>query len=109
LPRTAAAAAAIIFFALLVLPPLIAHYAPIRAIAIFSAFYRSGALVFGGGHVVLALLENAVVTPGWVTQQSFSGGIWRGAGAVRTAVLLCHLSRYVRGPDQDQEQAGGAT
>ncbi len=74
LPRAAAGAAAIIFFALLFLPPLIVHYAPIRAIAIFSAFYRSGALVFGGGHVVLPLLENAVVTPGWVTQQPFLAG-----------------------------------
>jgi len=74
LPRAAAGAAAIIFFALLFLPPLIVHYAPIRAIVIFSAFYRSGALVFGGGHVVLPLLENAVVTPGWVTQQPFLAG-----------------------------------
>jgi chromate transporter len=74
LPKAAAAAAAIIFFALLVLPPLIAHYVPIRAIAIFSAFYRSGALVFGGGHVVLPLLENAFVTPGWVRQESFLEG-----------------------------------
>jgi chromate transporter len=74
LPKAAAAAAAIIFFALLVLPPLVAHYVPIRAIAIFSAFYRSGALVFGGGHVVLPLLENAFVTPGWVRQESFLEG-----------------------------------
>ncbi len=74
LPRAAAGAAAIIFFALLVLPPLIVHHAPIRAIVIFSAFYRSGALVFGGGHVVLPLIENTVVTPGWVTQQSFLAG-----------------------------------
>jgi chromate transporter len=74
LPKAAAAAAAIIFFALLVVPPLIAHYVPIRAIAIFSAFYRSGALVFGGGHVVLPLLENAFVTPGWVRQESFLEG-----------------------------------
>ena len=42
--------------------------------AIFSTFYRSGALVFGGGHVVLPLLENAVVTPGLVSQQSFLAG-----------------------------------
>ena len=39
-----------------------------------SAFYLSGALVFGGGHVVLPLLEHAVVSPGWVTQASFLTG-----------------------------------
>ena len=39
-----------------------------------SAFYLSGALVFGGGHVVLPLLEHAVVSPGWVTQPSFLTG-----------------------------------
>jgi chromate transporter len=39
-----------------------------------SAFYLSGAVVFGGGHVVLPLLEHAVVSPGWVTQASFLTG-----------------------------------
>jgi chromate transporter len=43
-------------------------------LAVISAFYRTGALVFGGGHVVLPLLENAVVSPGWVDQQSFLSG-----------------------------------
>jgi chromate transporter len=42
--------------------------------ALASAFYRSGALVFGGGHVVLPLLRDAVVTPGWVTPQVFLAG-----------------------------------
>jgi chromate transporter len=39
-----------------------------------SAFYQSGALVFGGGHVVLPLLEHAVVSPGWVTEPTFLAG-----------------------------------
>jgi len=43
-------------------------------VAFFDAFYRSGALVFGGGHVVLPLLQNAVVAPGWVTPQAFLAG-----------------------------------
>lgn len=73
-PKTAGAIAATIFLTLLVLPPLIAHYISAPGIAIFSAFYRSGALVFGGGHVVLPLLEDAVVTPGWVTQRTFLAG-----------------------------------
>ena len=40
----------------------------------FSAFYRSGGLVFGGGHVVLPLLRDAVVTPGWVSDNAFLAG-----------------------------------
>lgn len=43
-------------------------------IAMFDAFYRSGALVFGGGHVVLPLLSNAFVTPGWIDQDFFLAG-----------------------------------
>jgi chromate transporter len=43
-------------------------------LTVFSAFYRSGALVFGGGHVVLPLLEDAVVAKGWVTQPVFLAG-----------------------------------
>jgi chromate transporter len=42
--------------------------------ALAAAFYRSGALVFGGGHVVLPLLRDAVVAPGWVSPQSFLAG-----------------------------------
>jgi chromate transporter len=41
---------------------------------IASALYRSGALVFGGGHVVLPLLESTLVTPGWVSQPAFLSG-----------------------------------
>ena len=43
-------------------------------IALFDAFYRSGALVFGGGHVVLPLLREAFVTPGWVSDDAFLAG-----------------------------------
>ncbi|MGO4869625.1 MAG: chromate efflux transporter [Roseiarcus sp.] len=42
--------------------------------ALFAAFYRSGALVFGGGHVVLPLLRDAVVAPGWVSDNAFLAG-----------------------------------
>jgi chromate transporter len=41
---------------------------------LFDAFYRSGALVFGGGHVVLPLLRDAVVAPGWVSSDAFLAG-----------------------------------
>jgi chromate transporter len=43
-------------------------------LALAGAFYRSGALVFGGGHVVLPLLRNAVVVPGWVSDNAFLAG-----------------------------------
>ena len=41
---------------------------------LFAAFYRSGALVFGGGHVVLPLLQASVVAPGWVSPGDFLAG-----------------------------------
>ena len=43
-------------------------------IGFFDAFYRSGAMVFGGGHVVLPLLHSAVVDPGWVSDSAFLAG-----------------------------------
>ena len=41
---------------------------------LFNAFYRTGALVFGGGHVVLPLLNDAIVLPGWVSPKLFLAG-----------------------------------
>ena len=74
LPKTLGVVSAAVFFALLVIVPLIAQAFSNFGLTVFSAFYRSGALVFGGGHVVLPLLEGAVVAPGWVTQKSFLAG-----------------------------------
>jgi chromate transporter len=45
-----------------------------QGVALFDAFYRSGALVFGGGHVVLPLLREAFVVPGWVSDDTFLAG-----------------------------------
>ena len=45
-----------------------------NGVAVFAAFYRSGALVFGGGHVVLPLLREAFVSPGWVSNDAFLAG-----------------------------------
>jgi chromate transporter len=47
---------------------------PSHAIVAFEAFYRSGSLVFGGGHVVLPLLQASVVPPGWVGNDAFLAG-----------------------------------
>jgi chromate transporter len=44
------------------------------AVGLFAAFYRSGALVFGGGHVVLPLLREAFVAPGWISDDAFLAG-----------------------------------
>jgi chromate transporter len=62
------------FFALLAGLPLLAAAVPNQALAMFNAFYRAGSLVFGGGHVVLPLLQAAVVPPGWVTNDAFLAG-----------------------------------
>lgn len=72
--RRAGAAALAGFFLLLVLTPVFAGLAQSQGVALFDAFYRSGALVFGGGHVVLPLLEAEVVTPGWVPADTFLAG-----------------------------------
>jgi chromate transporter len=63
-----------IFAALLLLLPLASQYSPSSDLQVFDAFYRSGALVFGGGHVVLPLLQAEVVTPGWIGADEFLSG-----------------------------------
>lgn len=45
-----------------------------QSIALFESFYRTGSLVFGGGHVVLPLLHSSVVDPGWVSEDQFLAG-----------------------------------
>lgn len=69
-----AAAALAVFLALLVALPLLSPATGKRAVAELDAFYRSGALVFGGGHVVLPLLRAEVVPPGWLTDDQFLAG-----------------------------------
>ncbi len=63
-----------LFIGFLVVPPVIAAATGDPAVGFFDAFFRSGALVFGGGHVVLPLLQNAVVAPGLVHNQDFLAG-----------------------------------
>ena len=81
LPRAWSVMALISFFALLVGLPLLTAAVPSHTIALVDSFYRSGALVFGGGHVVLPLLQASVVPPGWVTNDGFLAG-YGGAQAV---------------------------
>jgi chromate transporter len=72
--RRAGVVALTVFFALLVGLPILRTFANWPGIALFEAFYRSGALVFGGGHVVLPLLREAFVAPGWVSDNAFLAG-----------------------------------
>jgi chromate transporter len=62
------------FFVLLAGLPVLRSLGVSQGLALFEAFYRSGALVFGGGHVVLPLLREAFVTPGWVSDDTFLAG-----------------------------------
>ena len=66
--------ALILFFVLLIGLPAAMVSMPSQALAVFDAFFRAGALVFGGGHVVLPLLEAGVVAPGWVSPDAFLAG-----------------------------------
>jgi chromate transporter len=64
----------VILAALLVALPLLRRGTGSMAVAVFDAMFRTGALVFGGGHVVLPLLQAEVVPPGWVTEEQFVAG-----------------------------------
>jgi chromate transporter len=63
-----------IFFALLAGLPLLAALTRAHGIALANSFYHAGSLVFGGGHVVLPLLEAQVVPPGWISADRFLAG-----------------------------------
>jgi chromate transporter len=72
--RTAGLVALPAFFALLVGLPIVQSFTAWPGLSLFDAFYRSGALVFSGGHVVLPLLREAFVAPGWVSDNNFLAG-----------------------------------
>jgi chromate transporter len=72
--RNLAIGAWVTFFALLAGLPLVSAVADSHALDVFDSFFRTGSLVFGGGHVVLPLLEREVVAPGWVTADEFLAG-----------------------------------
>ena len=63
-----------LFVGLLLGLPLLAWISPLPALQVADAFYRAGALVFGGGHVVLPLLDAEVVQSGWVDADVFLSG-----------------------------------
>jgi chromate transporter len=72
--RGLAVGAWVLFVGLLLGLPLLRYLAPSQALAVFDSFFRVGSLVFGGGHVVLPLIQAEVVPPGWITNEQFIAG-----------------------------------
>ena len=72
--RRGAVLALALFVALLLGLPILAAASESMALRLLDSFYRAGSLVFGGGHVVLPLLQAEVVEPGWVTRDAFVAG-----------------------------------
>jgi chromate transporter len=72
--RIAANISIFLFAVLLVGLPLLITIAPNQTLALVDSFYRTGSLVFGGGHVVLPLLQAEVVSPGWISNDLFLAG-----------------------------------
>ncbi|MBX3193702.1 MAG: chromate efflux transporter [Microbacteriaceae bacterium] len=72
--RSVGVASLVLFAVLLFGGPLMALATGNAEVKLFDAFYRSGALVFGGGHVALPLLQAATVDTGWVSSQDFLAG-----------------------------------
>ncbi len=64
----------LVFFSLLLLLPILREVTSLHWVALFDSFYRSGSLVFGGGHVVLPLLEREFVPTGMLTEEAFLAG-----------------------------------
>jgi len=74
IPPAVSAAALTVFILLLGVLPFLAAWLDAPLLGLASVFYRAGALVFGGGHVVLPVLQQEVVRRGWLDQQSFLAG-----------------------------------
>jgi chromate transporter len=72
--RSTAMIAGALFVGLLVLLPLSRQLTDNELVGVLDGFYRSGALVFGGGHVVLPILESEVVAAGWISNERFLAG-----------------------------------
>lgn len=74
IPRRVGTVLLIAFFGLLFALPALREATGSFDLAVFDSFYRAGSLVFGGGHVVLPLLQAEVVPPGWVGNATFTAG-----------------------------------
>ena len=74
IPRWLSISSLVAFFGLIIGLPIAREFISNHALDLFDSFYRTGALVFGGGHVVLPLLNTEVVQPGWVSSSNFLAG-----------------------------------
>jgi chromate transporter len=92
-----------LFFLLLLSLPAAAALAHGTALPVFAAFYHAGALVFGGGHVVLPLLHDTVVEPGWLSDDRFLSGY--GAAQAVPGPLFT-VSAYLGASVNDRIPAG---
>jgi chromate transporter len=72
--RRLATVAWVLFIGLLIGLPLLRYLLPGQFFAVCDSFFRVGSLVFGGGHVVLPLMQTEVVPPGWITNEQFVAG-----------------------------------
>lgn len=72
--RVTAVISLLLFAVILFGLPIVREWSDSNWLAMFDSFYRSGSLVFGGGHVVLPLLEREVVPTGWVSKEDFLAG-----------------------------------
>lgn len=100
-------AAGLLFLSCLVGLPLAAAAWPSEALSLFDAFYRAGALVFGGGHVILPLLENAVVGKGWMDSDTFLSG-YGAAQAIPGPLFTLAAYLGAAGDQMPNGWAGGA-
>ena len=99
--RPVAIGACVLFFGLLLALPIMRHLAPSQPLALLDSFYRAGALVFGGGHVVLPLLQAAVVPTGWVSAGHFVAGYGAAQAVPGPLFTFAAYLGAVEGPQPD--------
>jgi len=87
-----------LFAALLVALPIGRELTGSPSLAVFDSFFRAGSLVFGGGHVVLPLLQSEVVPPGWVTNEEFVAGYGAAQAVPGPLFTFAAYLGAVRGP-----------
>jgi chromate transporter len=98
--RRTGAVMLVVFFVLLAGLPVLASVTSSQSVKLIDAFYRAGSLVFGGGHVVLPLLQEAVVPNGWVTNDAFLAGY----GAAQAVPGPCSPSRPISAPSRSRSR-----
>jgi chromate transporter len=90
-----------VFAALLAALPILRALFESQALALVDSFYRTGSLVFGGGHVVLPLLDAEVVSPGWVSEADFVAGYGAAQAVPGPLFTFAGYLGAVMGPEPD--------